>query len=136
MSNTYNWIVNSLNCYPQSEGQTDVVFTVNWSCVATSSEEKTYTNPDGTTYQVPYTASTYASTGVMYKSGDPYTPYAQLTQSQVIGWVQSALGTEGVANIESYLDTQIANQINPPVVTPPLPWVTPPATSTTAPAQA
>jgi hypothetical protein len=37
--------------------------------------------------------------------------------------VQSALGAEQCAQITANLDQQIADQVNPPVVTPPLPWV-------------
>lgn len=44
------------------------------------------------------------------------------TSTQLVGWVQSALGAEQVASIEAGLATSIANQANPPVVTPPLLW--------------
>jgi hypothetical protein len=36
--------------------------------------------------------------------------------------VQDALGEEQVASYEANVAQQIENQINPPVVTPPLPW--------------
>ena len=52
----------------------------------------------------------------------PFTPYADLTEAQVIGWVQGAMGAEQVAAYEANVAQQIADQINPPVVTPPLPW--------------
>jgi hypothetical protein len=52
----------------------------------------------------------------------PFTPYADLTEAQVIGWVQDAMGEEVVAGYEANVAQQIADQINPPVVTPPLPW--------------
>lgn len=104
---TQTWVVEQMSAYPQAEGETDVVFSVAWRLNGT----------DGT-----YNATCYGSVGVTYVEGAPYTPYANLTQEQVIGWVQSALGAEQVARFESYIDTQIANQINPPVVNPPLPW--------------
>ena len=107
MNVTNTWVIEQMNCYPQAEGQTDVVFTVHWRVNAT----------DGT-----YNATSYGTVGVNYVSGSPYTPYAQLTQSQVVGWVQAALGAEQVASIEANLATNIANQANPPVVTPTLPW--------------
>jgi len=107
MSLTNTWLIEQMNCYPQSEGQTDVVFTVHWRVNST----------DGT-----YNATSYGAVGVTYVADAPYTPYAQLTQDQVVGWVQAALGPEQVANIEAGLATNIANQANPPVVTPPLPW--------------
>lgn len=107
MSVTNTWVVEQMNCYPQADGQTDVVFTVHWRVNAT----------DGT-----YNATSYGTVGVTYEAGAPYTPFADLTQAQVVGWVQSALGADQVASIEAGLATNIANQANPPVVTPPLPW--------------
>ena len=105
MANTYTWIVEYMSCYPQAEGETDVVFVVGWRCNAT----------DGT-----YNATQYGTVSVTYVAGDPYTPYADLTESQVQGWVW-ANGVDQ-ATTEAALDTNIANQVNPPVVNPPLPW--------------
>jgi hypothetical protein len=107
MSITTTWIVQQMNCYPTYESQTDVVFNVHWRASAT----------DGT-----YNATSYGTVGVTYEAGSPYTPYADLTQSQVVGWVQAALGAEQVATIESNLATNIDDQVNPPIVTPALPW--------------
>jgi len=107
MAITNTWNIVAMNAYPQHEGETDVVFTVHWTLVGT----------DGT-----YTGSVYGSVGVTYDSSLPFTPYAQLTQDQVIGWVKEALGEEQVANYETNVAAQIENQANPPVVTPPLPW--------------
>jgi hypothetical protein len=107
MSITTTWIVEQMNCYPTYESQTDVVFNVHWRANAT----------DGT-----YNATSYGTVGITYVAGSPYTPFADLTQAQVIGWVQAALGAEQVATIESNLATNIDNQVNPPIVTPALPW--------------
>jgi hypothetical protein len=96
-----------MDCYPQAEGQTNVVFNVHWRVNAT----------DGT-----YNATSYGTVGVTYTADKPYTPYANLTQSQVAGWVQASLGAERVASIETGLANDIANQANPPVLTPSLPW--------------
>jgi hypothetical protein len=107
MNVTNTWVIEQMDCYPQAEGQTDVVFTVHWRVNAT----------DGM-----YNSSSYGTVSVTYVAGTSYTPYADLTQAQVVGWVQTALGPEQVASIEANLATNIANQVNPPVVTPPLPW--------------
>ena len=101
------WVIEQMNCYPTYESQTDVVFNVHWRVNAT----------DGT-----YNATSYGTVGVTYVAGSPYTPYADLTQAQVIGWVQTALGAEQVATIEAGLATDISNQVRPPVVSPALPW--------------
>jgi hypothetical protein len=107
MAITNTWSVVSMDCYPELDGETDVVFTCHWVLSAT----------DGT-----YAGSVYGSVGVTIDPDAPFTPYADLTEAQVIGWVQTAMGAEQVASYEANVAAQIADQINPPVVTPPLPW--------------
>lgn len=108
MANTYSWVIQQMNCVPQEDGHTDVVMTVHWRQNAT----------DGT-----YNATVYGTVGLTYTAGSPFTPYADLTQQQVIGWVEEALGPEQCAQITANLTQQLADQVTPPVVTPPLPWV-------------
>jgi len=107
MNNTYAWVIEAMDCKPQEDGQTDVVITVHWRQNAT----------DGT-----YNATVYGTVGLTYTPGSPFTPYADLTQDQVIGWVQDVLGPDQVIALEANVTAQIEAQINPPVVTPPLPW--------------
>jgi hypothetical protein len=105
MMTTFNWQIEQLNCYPQAEGQMDVVFTVHWRCTGT----------DGT-----YSGTVYSTCGVTYEAGTPFTPYANLTQDQVLGWIWASGVDKDSA--EAAVQTQIDNQINPPVVSPQLPW--------------
>lgn len=53
-----------------------------------------------------------------------FIPYEDLTNDIVVGWIQSQLGVDGVANYEASIQGQIDSQINPPVVpvVTPLPW--------------
>lgn len=53
-----------------------------------------------------------------------FTPYDQLTEAQVLGWVQAELGEQGVANYEANVQGQINSILNPPVSpqSQPLPW--------------
>lgn len=104
---TNTWSVVQMDAYPEYEGTADVVFTVHWTLNGTDGE---------------YAGSVYGSQGLTLSPDATFTPYADLTQAQVIGWVQDALGEEQVAAYEANVATQIENQINPPVVTPPLPW--------------
>lgn len=104
---TNTWAVVQMDAYPEYDGETDVVFTVHW----------TLTGTDGT-----YVGSVYGSVGVTVDEGSTFTPYEDLTEAQVVGWVQDALGEEQVASYEANVAQQIADQIDPPVVTPPLPW--------------
>jgi hypothetical protein len=107
MSISYSWNVQQMDAYPEEDGETDVVFNVHW----------TLTGTDGA-----YTGSVYGSQGVTTDPEAPFVPYADLTEVQVIGWVQAAMGEEQVASYEANVASQIENQISPPVVTPPLPW--------------
>jgi len=104
MATIYTWSVTAMDCYPQSEGETDVVFTVHWTCAGT----------DGV-----YSSSVYATCSVPAPTGS-FTPYADLTQEQVLGWIWSS-GVDKDAT-EAAVAQQIQNQVNPPVVTPALPW--------------
>lgn len=110
MATTYNWTIQAMDCVPQEDGHTDVVVVAHWNVSAT----------DGT-----YTSSAYGTQSFTYDPVSTFTPYNQLTQEQVVGWVQDGMGAEGVASLEANLNTQIENQINPPIVTPPLPWAAP-----------
>lgn len=107
MAITNTWTISQLECYPEYEGQPDVVTVVHWRLTGIDGE---------------YTGSVYGSIGLTLDPDAPFTPYASLTQDQVIDWVKDAMGEEQVASYEANVAQQIADQINPPVVTPPLPW--------------
>lgn len=110
MSNTYTWVISQLECYPEVDGNADVVFVIHWRRQAT----------DGNGHS----GDIYGSQSVTLDAEAPFTPYADLTFDQVVGWLEDAMGEEQLAAQIAALDMQIENQINPPVVTPPLPWVT------------
>ena len=57
-----------------------------------------------------------------YNSEEPYIPYAQLTQEEVLALIYEN-GVDKVT-VEESVGQQLANLENPPVVTLPLPWVT------------
>jgi len=102
---TITWTITAMDCYPQEGGNTDVVFNVHWTCSGTEGI---------------YNASVYSTCAVPAPTGSAFTPYANLTQEQVLGWIWA----DGVdkAVTEAAVQQQLNNQINPPVVTPPLPW--------------
>ena len=64
-----------------------------------------------------FTSSTYGTVGFTQEEMD-YVPFEQLTQEQVIGWVQDSLGKD---KVEAALATQIEAQKNP-VSESGLPW--------------
>jgi hypothetical protein len=63
-----------------------------------------------------FTASTYGTVG--YTEEGAFTPYSQLTEAVVVGWVKESLGE---ATVEEALATQIEAQKNP-VSESGLPW--------------
>lgn len=108
MATVYVWTIAQMNAYPEYEGQSDIVFTVHWRMDGV----------DGG-----YSAGVYGSVGLTLDPSALFTPYADLTETQVVGWVKDVLGAEQVAAYEANVAQQIEDEINPPVVTPPLPWL-------------
>ena len=106
MSIVYNWQVSQLNCLPSVEGKQDYVVTVHWAC----------SGADGD-----YSGNVYSTCSFAVVQGEAFTPYADLTQDQVLGWVW-ANGVDKDAT-EAAVAQQIANAQNPPIVSPQLPWV-------------
>jgi hypothetical protein len=101
---TYTWNVSAIDCYPQADGETNVAFNVHWTLVGT---------------QDAYNGSVYSTCGVPAPTG-AFTPYADLTQDQVLGWIWA----NGVDkdSAEAAVQAQIDAQITPTVVQPALPW--------------
>jgi hypothetical protein len=56
-----------------------------------------------------FTASTYGTVGYTQGEGS-YVPYADLTEAEVVGWVQESLGKD---TVEEGLAAQIEAQKNP-----------------------
>jgi hypothetical protein len=104
MTTIYNWQITAMDC-STTEQNPDTVIVCHWTCSGT---------------QDTYNGSVYSTCGVPAPTGSAFTPYDQLTEQQVLGWIW-ANGVDKAAT-EAAVQQQINNQINPPVVTPPLPW--------------
>jgi len=120
MAVSYFWTINPLEAYPTASGESDVVFVAHWQLHATE-------EVSGSTY----TAQSIGTQGLTYTSGSAFTPFEELTLEQVQGWVENAMGTGSVDNMKASLAQNIANQINPPVVTLTSPWLTTTTSTTT-----
>lgn len=106
--NTYAWKINTLE-HELSDG---FVFTAHYSVTAISD----VLDPEGN----PYNSGAYGSIGL--ERPKSLIPYDQLTEEQVIGWVQDKLGGPSkVAEIEAALDARIQEQIHPSSASG-LPW--------------
>ena len=102
---TIIWLIERLLVKPTEGSLTDVVITADWRC--NGSQES-------------FSGTCYGSCSFAPPSGS-FTPYEDLTQDQVLQWCYEN-GVDKTA-IEANVTAQIENQINPPVVTLPLPWV-------------
>ena len=106
---TYTMKIDSLDCVSALDGLTNVVSRAIW----------TMTGIDGD-----LTAATSACTELPAPTPEqPFISFDDLTEATVIGWVE-------VCADETYLESRrevivglIADQIAPPIITPPLPWV-------------
>jgi len=102
---TILWIIERLLVKPTEGSLTDVVITADWRCNGTDQN---------------YNGTCYGSCSFAPPTGS-FTPYADLTEQQVLDWCYAA-GVDKSA-IEANVTLQIENQIHPPVVVLPLPWI-------------
>ena len=104
---TIIWLIERLLVKPVEGSETNVVITADWRCNGTDET---------------YSGTCYGSCSFAPPTGS-FTPYPDLTQDQVLQWCYEN-GVDKTA-IEANVTAQIENQINPPVVSLPLPWVPP-----------
>jgi hypothetical protein len=104
---TILWLIERLLVKPTEGTNTDVVITADWRCNGSQDQ---------------YSGTCYGSCSFQPPSGE-FTKYEDLTQEQVLGWC-FANGVDQAA-IKANVTQQINDQINPPVVVAPLPWVKP-----------
>ena len=104
---TLSWIIERLLVKPTEGSLTDVVITADWRCNGSQDQ---------------YSGTAYGSSSFAAPTGS-FTPFPDLTQDQVLGWC-FANGVDKTA-IEANVSLQIENQINPPIIAPPLPWLPP-----------
>lgn len=120
MSNTYIWSIakDGLITVPILEGQSDVILHVIYLVTGT----------DGT-----HTTSLNNIAHLKYTPGGSFTPFAELTQAQVIGWVQASQPNL-VQKIQTQIDQQLYNIANPQAQPrpQPAPWTCSPTTISNA----
>lgn len=112
MSATFSWVIEYMQCKPTEGQYTDVVVTAGWRCNGVQ-------NTGTTEFPVNYTGTAYGTCEFPMPEGS-FTPYADLTQEQVLGWCY-ANGVDQAVQ-ETLVQAQIDAQINPPIVQLPLPW--------------
>lgn len=105
------WIINQLDCLPSDGQYKDFVLVCHW----TRNAKETINDKE-------YFASVYGTQSFSASDVTDFIPYEELTYEEVCGWLD---GSIDVASLDANLDQQIENQVNPPIVTPPLPFVNP-----------
>jgi len=103
---TFTNTITNMYTLPQVEGETDVVVNVMYQVTGVDGE---------------YTANIGGNQQMTIQQGASFTPYADLTEEQVIGW----LDPFAISNAEACVQGQIDSLINPPISpsNQPLPWV-------------
>jgi len=107
MATTITWQIEWMSASTQTiNGFSEVVLTAGWRCNGTDGANNA-TNYGTCSFPEPTT-------------GGQFTPYADLTQAQVLGWCYA----NGVnqSEVEASVTQAVATLANPPVVSPPLPW--------------
>jgi len=105
MAITYKWDCKTVDTYPTKDSKSDVIFNVHWRL---NGEDDTEDKNSGTIY---------GSQSINTDDLSTFTAFADLKESDVIGWVESALGEDRVKDLKSNVDNQIAEKITPTVVT-------------------
>jgi len=113
MSVTYTWSIPKNGLFTlNTEGQTDVVVQALYQVSGT----------DGT-----HTADIPGSVQFTYVSGNPFVPFNQLTEAQVLTWVKDTIGADRINIMEKQVANILDFMANPPVrpKPTPAPWETP-----------
>lgn len=98
------WSIQWMECQKQEGQYADVVISAGWVCTASG---------EG------FSSDTNGISQFVAPSGS-FTPYANLTQDQVLGWVWAS-GVNKSA-VEAQVTQGVQQQIQSSVVTLPLPW--------------
>ena len=110
MAINYTWDVSTVDTYPTHNSQSDVVYNVHWRLTA---EDDANQDADGNNW----TASSYGTQALDTTDITDFTAFADLTSSDVQGWVEAAMGADAVADLKAGLDAQISLKITPTSVT-------------------
>jgi len=99
----YTWNNKTVDAYPSFEGETDVIFNVHWRL--------TGEDTDGNV------GSTYGTIALDTSDLSNFTAFADITEADVNGWVETAMGEDEVQDKKDAIDAQIAEIVNPTVFT-------------------
>ena len=102
----FSTTITSMYTLPQVEGETDVVVTAMWQVTGVDGE---------------YTAAIGGSSQFTLSPDAPnFTPYADLTQAQVIGWIPESQITSAQQCVQGQIDSMRSPPVSPSSQA--LPW--------------
>ena len=109
MAINYTWDVSTVDV-KEIDGKADTVFNVHWRLTGTDDANN---DADGN----PQVAIVYGSIGLDTEDLSDFTAFADLTVSDVQGWVEAAMGEEEVQAKKDSLNATIAELVTPTVQT-------------------
>jgi len=109
MAINYTWDVSTVDV-KEIDGNADTVFNVHWRLTGTDDANN---DADGN----PQAATVYGTVGLDTEDLSDFTAFADLTVSDVQGWVEAAMGEEEVQDKKDSLDATIAELVTPTVQT-------------------
>jgi len=109
MAINYTWDVSTVDV-KEIDGNADTVFNVHWRLTGTDDANN---DAKGN----PQAATVYGTIGLDTEDLSDFTAFADLTVSDVQGWVEAAMGADEVQSKKDNVDTIIAELITPTVQT-------------------
>ena len=106
MAISYEWDVKTVDTYPTKDSKSDVVYNVHWRLTAT---DDTNNDAEGNSL----TATVYGSQALDTSDLSSFTEFADLTASDVQGWVEAALTADTVNDMKDSLDSTIEKLVTP-----------------------
>jgi len=114
---TYTWKVNNVKCYKDLNGYQDYVYQTYWNCAAAT------LGPTGQAYDASFAGATPLGTGAATVSGYAFTPFADLTQDDVLNWIWLTLPSgQAKGYYEQKVSGELVYKINYQTEEPALPW--------------
>jgi len=102
----YTWDVSTVDTYPTKSSKSDVIYNVHWKLKATDDSNQ---DEDGVNI-----SETVYSTQLLDTSDlSSFKAFADVTASDVQGWVETAIGSDEVTSMKASLDAKITEMITP-----------------------
>jgi len=113
MAINYTWDVSTVDV-KEIDGNADTVFNVHWRLTGTDDAN---TVKDMSDNDIAAAATVYGSIGLNTEDLSDFTAFADLTVSDVQGWVEDAMGEEEIQAKKDSIDATIAELVTPTVQT-------------------